>query len=65
MEVFQIDEQENFELSVRAFESCGPEYCKQEVKDGELVCSGGMRTLGYSMAYLTLHFTWTLFLLWT
>ena len=56
LEVFQIAERETFELSVRAFESCGPDYCSQEAG----VCSSGARTaLGGSIA---LHFA--LLILW-
>lgn len=57
LEVYQITEQENFDLSVRAYESCGPGYCREE-----LVCSGGMRTVWSQQAYATLHVT--LFILW-
>lgn len=58
IEVFQIAEQETFELSARVFESCGPDYCSH--KAGELVCSGGVRTLGLSMAlHIALLILWT------
>lgn len=60
--VYQITEQENFELSVRAFESCGPGYCRQEVSN-ELVCSGGVRTIWLPpKADVLLHIT--LLLMW-
>lgn len=66
IEVYQIMEQDNFELSVRAFESCGPEYCMlgELPGDGELLCSGSIQSelhLAYTVQLLvTLVFLWTL-----
>jgi hypothetical protein len=53
--VLQIAEQETFELSVRAVETCGADYCKQ----GGVICSGRVRTLrpSVAVAYLTLFIT--------
>ena len=57
--VYQIAEQETFELSIRVMESCGTDHCKQE---GGAVCSGGVRTARASVAQLTLCITLLLFL---
>lgn len=50
VQVFQIAERERFELSVKVYESCGAEFCKQE-GGSELVCSsGGERTAQWHTA---------------
>ena len=43
VEVYEITEQEDFELSVRAFESCGAEFCRRDRDNEELVCSSALR----------------------
>ena len=48
IQVYQITEQENFELSVQALEGCGPGYCLQQPEDR--TCSGGVWSV-YQLAY--------------
>lgn len=62
MEVYQITEQVNFELSVTAFESCGSEYCVSGLEGGSagLSCSGG----SWSTSHLTYSIQITIVLLW-
>ncbi len=70
VEVYQITEEENFDLSVRAFESCGAGYCEGEAGEGEvmrreLFCSDSMRTAPSVMVTVqsTLVLLWALYML--
>ena len=64
VDVYQISEQENFELSVKAFESCGAGFCERTGDEGEegreLVCSSGIQTAAAWPFLVTVY--WTLLL---
>lgn len=63
VDVYKIVDTENFELSVRAYESCGSNFCRRAKKDEKLLCSAGTRPHHHLLTTM-FHFMFVLWSLW-